>query len=121
MSYFLAPGWHKHALGLSHEVIEERFNQLKKFGVQHHRDWGLQGDLDLAEWKIEEQYWKRLNDSRSDGSWTAILMEEICEAIASPSEVVRREELVQSAAVIFAWIEDIDNRNHEEPVTVELA
>lgn len=43
-------------------------------------------------------------------TFTDILMEEISEAVCAPNETLRREELVQCAAVIINWIKAIDRR-----------
>lgn len=44
-------------------------------------------------------------------TWTDIALEEFCEAVEAPDDEQRRKELVQLAAVVFAWIEDIDKRS----------
>lgn len=46
--------------------------------------------------------------SKKEGSWAHILIEEVCEAICALTPEKRREELIQTAAVIVAWIESID-------------
>jgi hypothetical protein len=46
--------------------------------------------------------------SEGKGTYAHIAVEELIEAIASPNVEHRREELVQCAAVIVAWIAKID-------------
>jgi hypothetical protein len=43
-------------------------------------------------------------------TWTHILEEEVCEALAETDQERLREELVQVAAVACAWVECIDRR-----------
>lgn len=47
--------------------------------------------------------------SRGEISWTAILVEEVCEAIEVHDDPVKlREELVQVGAVVVKWLEALD-------------
>lgn len=43
-------------------------------------------------------------------TWADIAIEELVEAVEAMDEAGRREELVQLAAVVVAWIECIDRR-----------
>lgn len=45
------------------------------------------------------------------GSWAIIAVEEMAEVIEAATDNERRQELVQLAAVIVAWIENIDRRS----------
>ena len=42
--------------------------------------------------------------------WTKIVLEELCEAFATTSPADLRAELIQTAAVLVAWVEDLDRR-----------
>jgi hypothetical protein len=48
-------------------------------------------------------------------TWADILEEEIAEALAESDPVKLRAELVQSGAVIVAWIEAIDRARRAQP------
>lgn len=100
------------------EVLNERRKQENKWGVQDHPSvresktghgrCGLHG-------MVSEETAKQLceyNSKRGTLAWGHIAVEELAEAISAPGDMSRREELVQLAAVIVAWIENID-RNTE--------
>lgn len=89
------------------DVFSERMRQLKKWGVQHHPDLG--GEDDIREYILLADDYKERNGDQADG-WDTILLEEVYEALAESDPQLLRAELVQSAAVIAAWIEDIDSR-----------
>ena len=50
-------------------------------------------------------------------SWSAILLEEICEAYNAPDRGHLREELIQCAAVIGQWVEAIDRSRIKDGIT----
>lgn len=89
------------------EVDAERQRQLAKWGDQHHPDGtGRPGDVEDAD---------RLRaackaNSPAEDNWRDILAEEIAEAFAETDPKLLRTELVQCAAVIQAWIANIDSR-----------
>lgn len=102
------------------EVDAERQRQLTKWGEQHHPD--MAGDPEsqcdardrFAEWADN---YRAINDGGFDPrdtdrrlDWTGILLEEVYEALAESDPVKIRAELVQCAAVIQAWIHDLDGR-----------
>lgn len=92
------------------EVSAERERQIEKWGVQRRPD--ATGSLT---YRIEREKWTQLNDAREHfgrpGQWDSILLEEVFEALAEPAgSSCLRKELVQAAAVIVAWLEDIDTR-----------
>ena len=70
-------------------------------------------DLIMLERVAQDAKWGRQN--HDDYIWLAILMEEVGEAaqaILQEQGAERvREELVQSAAVIVAWLEAMDRRH----------
>lgn len=106
---------------IAYDVLEERMRQLEKWGEQSHPDMHEEsaGEYDVSRSmfaSFAERY-KALNDyaaATDDGSldWTGILLEEVYEALAEGDPAKLREELIQSAAVIFAWVEDIDTRGN---------
>lgn len=104
------------------EVIDERVSQDTKWGIQNHPS--------LSPELKEETYLPNLTNyyllpsekdaknnceidfKNGNANWASIAVEELCEVIESKDEKLRREELIQLAAVVFAWIECID-RNKE--------
>lgn len=90
------------------EVDTERQRQLKKWGDQHHPDgtgWQRFG--------ATAQHWKDICDeahAANTTTWAPILLEEVFEALEEDDQAKLRTELVQCAAVIQAWISDIDSR-----------
>jgi hypothetical protein len=96
------------------EVDAERQRQLAKWGDQHHPDgtgWQRFG--------ATAQHWKDVCDEANENgtiAWAQILLEEVFEACEEDDPARLRTELVQSAAVIQAWIADIDSRPAVEKV-----
>lgn len=109
----------QHAIreGIIHEIRQERSHQIAKWGD---RSWGhfdvsqlggsnahLLPDLGSARRTVEDEV-------RGDRlTWTSIAVEELCEAVdAALNQDIPalRGELVQLAAVVLAWIEDLDRR-----------
>jgi hypothetical protein len=98
------------------EVLDERARQDAKFGEQNWPDgtgpsipWPLfVGDGTAAANRARE----RCDQRAKDGSLTFrdIAVEEIAEAFAEDKPARLRTELVQSAAMLVAWIEAIDRR-----------
>jgi hypothetical protein len=106
------------------EILAERTKQDEKWGQQNHpsldrvlldRVGGCTPERMAEHYNIPPA-WRARNicDGRAklgQCTWADILVEEVSEAveagvIADPATM--REELVQSAAVIVAWIESID-------------
>jgi hypothetical protein len=75
-----------------------------------------------AEFEAEATRWKSINGVRArEGitAWDGVLLEEVFEALAETDPAKLRTELVQVAAVIVNWLEDIDSRTAPlRPVTV---
>ena len=103
------------------QVNTERWRQLEKWGEQSHPDMWEESPQGLAfsrsQFVLFAERYRAVNDyaaEASDGSldWAGILLEEIYEALAEEDPTKLREELIQSAAVITAWIEDIDSRGN---------
>jgi hypothetical protein len=90
------------------ELDAERQRQLKQWGDQTHPDGtGITGDKERAD---SARHLCQSMAERGEVTWRDILWEEIAEAIAESDPEKLREELVQSGAVIAAWILDLDRR-----------
>lgn len=96
--------------GLIDEVWAERKRQLDKWGPQTHPDGTEASALSIA---MRDQAKEICDQANAEGTatWAMILGEEVLEAFAESDQAKLRTELVQSAAVIAAWIEDIDARS----------
>jgi hypothetical protein len=89
------------------EINRERIRQDGLWGEQNHSDGTgerFRADADM--------YRADCDAAARAGSlhWFDILLEEVYEAAAESDPKKLRVELVQSAAVIMAWIEAIDRR-----------
>jgi protein involved in temperature-dependent protein secretion len=89
-------------------IADERKRQVEKWGVQKHPD-------ETGGVSAEHRAWhaRMVTESKAESgtiSWRDILFEEIAEAFAEADQEKLREELVQVAAVVVAWIEDLDTR-----------
>ncbi|MGW4075945.1 hypothetical protein ACWELB_20945 [Streptomyces asiaticus] len=101
---FTTPGLRQFA-----EAIDaERQAQLAKWGDQRHPDGTALTEDDLRADKARHvcQAMARLGQV----TWRDILNEEIAEAFAEKDPHKLRTELIQCAAVIQAWVSDIDRR-----------
>lgn len=115
------------------EILAERERQDAKWGEQNHLDGTgpnsqpLRGISDLyvvaaKEQFTGEEYADELSvvarqECKSRGklptlpdTWTAILLEEVFEALAESELDALRTELIQVAAVALQWVEAIDRR-----------
>jgi hypothetical protein len=95
------------------DIRNERRRQDEKWGIQRHGDGTSSTYADTAD------HWKDVvNEDADDGGskWAHILLEEIFEALSETDPARLRAELVQSAAVIVCWIEDIDSRTKPKSV-----
>jgi len=98
------PGLAQHMV----EVDAERQRQLAKWGDQKHPDGtGGSGALYVA-----DRYRTIVDHALDKGTarWRDIVLEEVYEALAESDPARLRAELVQCAAVIQAWIHDLDTR-----------
>lgn len=87
-------------------VADERARQHEKWGEQNHPDG-------TGAFKPEADRFRALTErmaSIGQLCWWHILLEEVYEALAEEDPLLLREELIQSAAVIAAWVEAIDRR-----------
>jgi hypothetical protein len=94
-------------------VDAERQAQLVKFGDQRHADGtGAEYYVGMADSARDDCQYAALH--ATEGSqWALILLEEVYEALAESDTVKLRAELIQTAAVIAAWISDLDRRTPE--------
>lgn len=98
------PGMHRFA----EAIDEERRNQIRKWGDQHHPDGtGRTVDIYLRDDAIHET---QSAAARGEVTWAMILKEEVFEAFAERDPEHLRIELIQAGAVIAAWLADMDTR-----------
>lgn len=106
------------------EIRDERARQDAKWGEQNHpaNDPHDIGMVVRNEYAFRAQRWKEINAHRAEygcgqtqppteGSctaWDGVLLEEVYEALAEDDPAKLRTELIQTAAVVVAWIEAID-------------
>lgn len=87
---------------------DERERQLAMWGDQSHADGtGRPGDREAADAARDRC---EAEAAAGDPSWRSILAEEVAEAFAESDPDRLRTELVQAAAVIAAWVHDLDRR-----------
>lgn len=97
------------------DIRKERMRQVDKWGVQSHPD--VSSDyFSHASFPRTASSMRWLNDKRAEHNkiaWDGILYEELMEAFEEMglSQQDLRKELIECAAVIVAWIEDIDSRS----------
>ena len=89
-------------------VLDEAERQHVKWGEQNHPD-GTGGTTAMHVAEDAKAACAR-NFAAGEGTWSDILMEEVCEAVAEEDPERLRVELVQVAAVAVSWIEAIDRR-----------
>lgn len=113
------------------EILAERERQTKKFGEQNipcldqtllTREGGCTPQRMCENYEIpSENRAKQLCDGAFDnhhGTYAHIAVKELSEAISTLDPVKRREELVQTAAVLVGWIEKIDRLGEAETIDV---
>jgi len=106
-SLFTTPGLARFA----EAVDAERQAQLQQWGDQHHADGtGAEHYVAMADEAREDV--QRFVAQHSGPEWALILLEEVYEALAESDPAKLRTELIQTAAVIAAWISDLDRRPH---------
>lgn len=102
---------------------EQLFKEILAERVRQDNEWAPQSmpsvlnvgtDIRHSRYLIPDEDSAKFNRERAFqngiGTWAHIFIEEVCEAVAAKNEADRRMELVQCAAIIFAWISDIDNK-----------
>lgn len=100
------------------DINAERDKQHLRWGEQHRPNTKEGVDV-AAVSHVRDRLRQLCNQAEEDGpmsgytggaSWQHILDEEIYEAYAEMhNKEAMREELIQAAAVIVAWIEDLDS------------
>lgn len=111
------------------EVMHEREAQDLKWGEQNHASVDMRLALRsnpahrlALEYEIPTEERAKFNEQtaakRGETTWAHIAIEELAEAVGcGHDDVKRRAELVQMAAVIFAWIDCIDRHKGKRPCT----
>ena len=89
------------------DVADERARQTEKWGDQRHPNGTSIKFKPLADAARNNC---RAADASGVNTWMHIFREEVWEALSETDRVKLREELVQVAAVAFAWIEDLDTQ-----------
>lgn len=93
-------------------VFDERQRQIKKWGVQNHRDGTGSGLLDTRNANDARRECDRMHYEMHDVSWLHILQEEFLETAETETVDDLKKELVQLAAVAVAWVEAINRRSN---------
>lgn len=100
------------------EVTAERVKQNEKWGEQNHPSLhpaaanGAEQLLVIN--NLDEKGIKELVDDdakNGNSNWVNISMEEFKESICAPTDYERRNELIQTIAVLVQWIECLDRNN----------
>jgi hypothetical protein len=111
-SLFTTPG----LATFAQELDAERGRQLAKFGDQRHPD-GSGPTLGFLGRTIDEYVTvlkaaadRHNAEDPASTPWVLILLEEVFEAAAEDDRARLRAELIQAAAVIQAWVSDLDRR-----------
>ncbi len=92
-----------------YDIALERERQIAKWGKQHHPDGT--GDQKYHAYADNAKKQCALAVIAGNLTWRAIMDEELLESYAeTPNSAEQRQELIQAAAVLVAWIEDIDSR-----------
>lgn len=94
-------------------VDTERQTQLAKWGDQRHADGtGAEYYVGMADQARDDV--EHAAETPKGPRWALILLEEVYEALAESDPVQLRAELIQAAAVIAAWVSDLDRRPEPE-------
>lgn len=124
-----AEGAQAERAGVLGEIADERQRQDAKWGEQNHpsldivllnRPGGCTPERMAEQYEIPSEarakFLCQTNAERGTCTYAHILIEEVAEAIAAgvTSEDALRTELVQTAAVVVAWIEKIDRARGQQ-------
>lgn len=96
------------------EIAKERERQDAKWGVQNRRDGTNDSIYSLKERDNARDVCDKNERQPHRASWLQILREEYLEAGAEVEKDKLRKELIQTAAVCVAWIENIDRGGQPE-------
>lgn len=107
------------------EVETERKAQDKRWGEQNHpQQGGNAPDKGIAHYAELADQWKAFNDARVAAGtlgFDSILLEEVYEALGETDTALRREELLQVAAVAVCAIEALDRNGPGTPAAAVAA
>lgn len=90
------------------DVCAERHKQLEEFGSEYQLRDGTSDTLQQFVTPIQAMVDQRM--SAGEHTWLQVLAEEFMEAATEADVAALRREVVQIAAVAFAWLEAIDMR-----------
>ena len=102
----------KHYVDISNEVFDERKRQDAKWGEQNHCSISPDGTF-VVDDEATAKFQCELAAKTGRLAWSDIACEELAETLHAGSDTDRRAELVQLAAVIFAWVECIDRNGRK--------
>lgn len=91
------------------DVLGEMDRQFEKWGEQNHPE----GEIGCEGYTDEKELWQELNDAdwvAGMTRWDRVLLEEVYEALSERDPVLRRQELIQVAAVCASWVAAMDRR-----------
>ncbi len=92
------------------EVLAERERQHRTYGQQQYRDHATYSREEFQYLELLAQAERQINADPELKSWPSILLEQVYGALGADELAGLRAGLIQSAAVIAAWVEDIDTR-----------
>jgi hypothetical protein len=104
-----------------HDVYAEEIRQDEKWGSQRSHPDGTGPNVplcyfpklpDMASIAANARTVTDLRAKRGDVTWLDIFLEEVFEAMEETDPAKLRTELVQAAAVIGQWVEDIDRKQN---------
>lgn len=100
----------QHTKSVMGEVLIERLDQERKWGVQNHpiRPEGGRWAGDLTASAIYSKSLCEMRRERGEMTWRDILLEEVHEVFAEVDPEDQRAELIQVMAVAAAMIDNID-------------
>lgn len=101
-----------HFREVNQDVWEERKRQVSTWGDQRHPS-GTHGIFSDAAARTRSLY--EVAATTGTVTWVDILLEEVAEAFAETDPQRLRHELVQVAAVVYAWIHDLDRTPAVDP------
>lgn len=101
------------------DIYVERMAQIDKWGIQHHESYntelasqGLYGEKMCLHYGIPKEVKARLLcQKHANPDWGHIVIEELSEAISTDNKEDLRKELIQVAACLVAWVEDLDTED----------
>ncbi|GGO63089.1 hypothetical protein [Nonomuraea cavernae] len=95
---------------ITREVLAERMRQHDKLGQQRFRDHGTYDRAEFEFLAMLAHAERQISADPETKTWQSLLLEQVYGAMAADELPAMRQGLVQAAAVLMAWIEDIDTR-----------